>query len=50
NEDTNYLDESTLNAYIDHDVLTKIQQKYLLNTRESEFADKTQDALRIFVQ
>ncbi|CAG8489129.1 20819_t:CDS:2 [Racocetra persica] len=46
---TNYLDESALNAYIDHDVLTKILQKYLSNTRESELADKTQGALIKFI-
>ncbi|CAG8488532.1 36110_t:CDS:2 [Racocetra persica] len=43
NEDTNYLDESTLNTYINHDVSTKILQKYLSNTRELELADKTQE-------
>ncbi|CAG8810777.1 29053_t:CDS:2, partial [Racocetra persica] len=48
--DNEYLDESTLNRFIDYGVSKKILQKYLANTRELELSEMIQNTLRRFVQ
>jgi hypothetical protein len=46
----NVLDDTMLNRYVDYDVVKKVLQKYLTNTRESELTEMTQDTLKRFVQ
>jgi hypothetical protein len=50
NYNINVLNENILNRYIDYDVMKKILQKYLTNTRESELKEVTQDSLKRFIQ